>query len=399
MLPRSLAALSVLAPALLAQGQVLTVSDSPPADFADLQAAVDVAQPGDTILLSDYAGVGLVTVDEPLTLVADDDGSEVSLFQLRVLDLTAGGSVVVRGLRIQDLAVTDCAGPVLFEECAAAAVPFGLGNQTIFEASVTGSSQVVLVRCSFAASVHEPFLPSMVTVTNSALFLHRSELAAGTPAFAVDGADALRLDGSLLYLGESVVRGGPGLDDTCDVPFLTAGDGGDAITFTGAASSIRRLGSEVVGGAGGQFPPGSLGCTDGVEGLPYAGLPVPSNVELRPPLHLGLRASSPVRAGSATVLSFEGPPSGAAVMAVSTAPLGLFDPATTGPIHVAPPLLFVLPLGALGPAGQAQLSVPLGPLPAGVDAVQLHAQGGIVAPTGAFVAGEVTALTWLSAAF
>ena len=134
---RALVCALALSPLASAQGTVWTVDDDSPADFVELQPAINAASDGDLILLRPGVYQSASIDAKSLTLQVDgapgsvEVNGLVSIFgyvppALSISNIAAHQSVTIRGLRanawgfsIPDLVVSvgACQGPVLFEDC------------------------------------------------------------------------------------------------------------------------------------------------------------------------------------------------------------------------------------------------------------------------------------------
>ena len=108
-----------------AQSRVWVVAENPGpgVDFTNLQKAVQASADGDLVLVrdGDYAGF---TIEDRGIVVTAEVGADVHTASLRILDLSAGKTVVLRGLQAQApsgagtaLTVRNCAGSVWIEDC------------------------------------------------------------------------------------------------------------------------------------------------------------------------------------------------------------------------------------------------------------------------------------------
>ena len=118
------------ATATLAQGSVLVVDPGGGGAFTEIQDAVDAAVDGDTILLRHGTYVDLsfpfepVIIDGKSLVVAATQSGAVLLngLHLYVRNLSAGQTVTLSGLQVQDAAVVldNNVGAVLLQECCMA---------------------------------------------------------------------------------------------------------------------------------------------------------------------------------------------------------------------------------------------------------------------------------------
>lgn len=326
-----------------AQGQVWIVDDDGPADFADLQLAIDTVASGDVLLVEsgDYAGMDIV--GKSLTIQADE-GALVTLDadfgRNRVTGLSALQSVRLRGLvlrraRPAGLEISGNAGTVWIEECDVEPPHRGMGTAGV---SVTDSASVVLVRTSAAGEAGvscaaEGFNPGAtrggpgLRLQNSAVHAFGSHFVGGAAVtYAIDPGASPEcriqsgghgISGStaqdFLLLSDCVARGGAG---RCDPGPMLETRGGTGLKSVGPS---KVLDSVVEGG------PIYHGGFSSCESLP--GFATEGDVAFLPRRALRMRATSPVRENGTVELTFEGPPGVAVWVLGRLAP----EPAFVGP--------------------------------------------------------------------
>jgi pectin methylesterase-like acyl-CoA thioesterase len=105
-----------------ASAAVQVVSSSGP--FTSVQAAVDAASDGDTVLVRSGSYPGFVIQDKEVDVIADLGGIVSIDSPIRVQSLAAGRALFLRGLHVstkakEALIVVGNAGPVLVEESIA----------------------------------------------------------------------------------------------------------------------------------------------------------------------------------------------------------------------------------------------------------------------------------------
>ena len=308
---------SVLALALSAQthgarnlqpstGRVLVVGGA--GGIATIQAAVDDANDGDTILVRSGVYTGDVAiVDKGLFLVADEGATVRVNGSLSLRDLAASKSALVAGLTVwgasdtPSFSGTNDAGGLRIDECTFQ------GGSEMPAVVLDGDSNVALVMCTLVGGYGRtpPGFGLNGTAGHQGLLAHASSVAIQDSridgGFGGQGAESwvnvyggtggtggsgIEVDASLIYISGSEIRGGHGgsggdhsfLDSgycTYDPPG-DGGVGGVGILVTSApvVPCIRALGSNYWGGEAGY--PGvdhtSLPrCTgDGSPGLPGA---------------------------------------------------------------------------------------------------------------------------------
>ena len=265
-----------LMPTIAAAQSVHTVDDDGPADFADLQSAVDAAAPGDVVLVASgtYAAF---TVSGKGLFVTADLGALVELEGcLTISAVPAGESFVLRGLLPpsdlsipvvwSSLRIVDCAGPVWVEQAtfsAAGQQTYALGsyscNANLGLIHVEDSDDVTLVRVESYA-----FLgwPALSTTANEGLSVVRSHVrlldsrvvgregfGAVTLDFGKPGeAGAVVRDGTL-FASDSELVGGLGGAAWDFEGCIHGGPGGPGLVVE-AGGLATLLDTATVGGAG-----------------------------------------------------------------------------------------------------------------------------------------------------
>ena len=331
MLLRLAAAAALLTPLALA-GDVLVVASSGSGDFTYLQAAVDAAAEGDTIVVEagTYA-VNTVIAAKSLDIVAMDGGADWPTSRIDVLDLAPSQTVRLAGLGVRNLRVEGCLGPVVLEDLN----PNG---------SIQTTSNLLVLDSP------------AVTVTNSSF--------TGDCDYGWDDAGAW--GGPAVYAGDSQVRiyhsaltGGWGNDDFG--PCGVGGFGGPGI-WADTGSTVRHSGCSFVGGAGGYGT-----CSDGGPGPGTTGSGTLLTLATPVTQLVGTRSAA---AGSTVALTISGPP-GAIPMLVTSAAARTLDLApTVGTLHLAWP--FALgPLPPIPASGTLLHTVALPPLPPDQAQLQL----------------------------
>jgi hypothetical protein len=225
------------------RAEVLVLDAAGGGDFQTLAQVASGAADGDVILVrpGSYPGpsdsFGVTFAGKSLALVADGTGP-VDTTAIRVLDLPAGKTFLLRGLRLvlpgqstgphTRLQVNISQGAVLVEDCVIA----GQGDQSLFEPSrAVGvvASSLSLVRC---------------TITGGS----GVDTFAGQSGGLIPGNLALVANQAHVLLSRCQITGGAGGDDLVGAP-TSAGPGSAAITST--QSEIWVSGCELTGGAGG----------------------------------------------------------------------------------------------------------------------------------------------------
>ncbi len=423
-------ALPLLTALLPAQGQVHVVDPTNPNAFAGIQAAIAAAAPGDVILVRPRPAnpqlqwstlYAAITIDKSLTIAADT-GADVRCWSATVQNLQPQDQVVLRGITFErptllmnfgapTLAVRDCSGLLLVEECAfRPATPVAVGVGPTFAAvEISGppngpGGAVTLVRCTlqgvggyannFGRGQQLPALGLRAERTACSLWDCTVNGGKGpgpllSPVIAAGpGAEALAFGDGTLFASGTTFTGGAGGD--AQAPCGPGGAGGDGVVLTLPATAVEMLACQRRAGAGGN------GCPAGPPGQALrAG---PGTLVDLPGASAAVRASSPHRAGETMTLLHTGAPGGFC--------FGFLDDrqfygSTTSIALAGTRHLLGYGGGAvfyglwLGPAGSATLRVPL-PAPPGVQGQGYLFQTISTTPNGELGNGAPSALLLLA---
>lgn len=249
--------------------------------FQDLQAAVDAATDGDTILVAGGTYAGFVIQDKRLQVVGVP-GQSVSIEgTVSVLNLAAGRSVLLSGLDVTGasvkpaslpaLVVTGCAGHVRVEGCTLAggagvpegdtSEPFGDGGHAVV---LQASPRVVFSDCTLAGGDgggDQLFCYDCtggdgglgLRLNQSTPALYGCQVLGGAGGdnglYGGQGAHGCRLLNSWMFAAGSTFAGGAG-GDAWDFVAAFPGDGGDGLFVDGGARAELRD-NAYAGGAGG----------------------------------------------------------------------------------------------------------------------------------------------------
>ncbi len=166
-----------------------------------LQTSIDAAAEGDVLLLRAGAWGPLDSVSPPITIdghslilqAAKPAQSEIR--RLRVQNLTASQSVVLRGIDLDHVELVDCAGPVMIERAE------------VFQLYAT-DSECILRDCSvlpiYLAQRDDPY--AEVTITRGAFFAYDTTIyGEGNSGFRLANTP-LRLSGTTAFLEGGEVR-------------------------------------------------------------------------------------------------------------------------------------------------------------------------------------------------
>jgi hypothetical protein len=237
------------------------------ADFNSIQAAIDAASPGDTLLIY-YSSpkYGPFVVDKPLRLIGQGFNhvivqgtpapGEFSVAQVR--DIPAGQEVVIAGLGLRGsgpawtatpsaplLDVRNNAGRVVLHRVAASDT-----SGSVFEsvARIEGSDFVVLSACNLDAVSAAPLSAPALRIDQSTVWM-TSGIYRGGRAFStsapVAGADAVIVEDSTLRATNAVLTGGR----AGSLPGPCPGDGPGPIGLaSGDALDVRGHSVVEIGG-------------------------------------------------------------------------------------------------------------------------------------------------------
>jgi hypothetical protein len=212
-----------------------------------LQQVVDLAQPGDVILLApgEY-GERVEIVGKGLTLIGD--GGSAGLHQVIVREVPTGQTVLLRWLSIDDpgsvtsdsgaLALLSCEGAVRVEGCTVEGAP--ASGQDYDDGSP--ASRITDCRSVMIATSHL-----------SGGYGASSEWSDGT-----NGGAGLEIEGSQVVVLDSLLRGTNGGSVYGMVPWGTGGHGGHAV-INGQQGLLHLAGSLLIGGWGGNGSCDDLG--------------------------------------------------------------------------------------------------------------------------------------------
>jgi hypothetical protein len=403
----SIVAGSLLAGSAAAQaGRVHVVTQG-----MNLQAAIDGAQAGDTLLVKpgSYPS-GAFLGGKGLQLVADTQLGVSIAGGVRVQNTPPGEHVVLSGLAVQGapwsgvgtglgLRVANTNGPLRIDNCSFLGTEVGNG------AYLLAAADVVATSCAIKGNNSTSWGPipasndagSGLVSSGGKLALFSCNLR-GAPGVDADvwadgqhGGRGATVGSWEFYAARTSFTGGPG-----GRPFgscTIGGNGGRGLNH-GGATVANVLGSMFDGGAG------ALGnncfCATCLNGHP--GQPLVGAVNVIASYTTRLDAPRVAREGQTVSVTITAQPNVRAFLLASHRPTHEFDPAYKGPLLVGAP--YVLRM-ALGPttSGSVQTQLTLPSLPVGTESETWFLQAFTRSQTSGIHAGEARSLVILGSAF
>jgi hypothetical protein len=376
--------MALIAAAASGQGTVLTV-DAVAGPYTTIQAAIDAAVDGDTVLLKAGIYQGFDVVGKSLTITGEAGQIADIHATFSIAYLAANQWVVLRGIKATVLftpgfltpppRIVNNTGPVWIEDCNI--VDSNLG--TTFSGyqghgvTVENCASVVFARCSLTGS---PGLPNGegIHAVSSTLSLHDCTVrGADSPVSIqplVGGHAFTQTDGFVFASGTSFTAGkgsngvaisSPGFPTICH----NGGDGGNAIMLLGTAPAAHLLDCVLTPGIGGSAHT-QYGCVYGSPGQPTVIQAGSLTTLAGAARHYS--ATGPVRGGQPATFTFQAPAGDVVWLAVAFQPGHLFFPTLAGTLLIGPPFLFGQ-LGVVPPSGSLAFPVTVpdpGPGPTGV---------------------------------
>lgn len=226
--------------------RVLTVGSS--GAFLTIQAAVDAAQGGDTVLVDagSYSGA---TISKGIEVLGD--GAVTLVSEILIENLPATESCRIAGLATlgirTGLVARNCRGPVSIEDCNYCVYPLFVRAAAL---SIEDCDSVTVVGSTFDGCIDN----DGATIRRSTVFVFDSMLQGGDgPSGGIasredHGSTGLMVEDSFVYVEGSSVRGGDG----GDAPrWCQGGDGGHGLVASGPSTQIIDRTSQFLGGAPG----------------------------------------------------------------------------------------------------------------------------------------------------
>ena len=329
-------------------------------DFREVQPAVDAARSGDSILvletgeLNPFDPYESFTIDGKALFVQGNRAGSTFVDQIHVRNVPAGATVTLRNLTAASGTLEDSAGTIWIEESGF------LGPRLIDGLEVVACDNVVLVRSWFNGGVQFVFgsSPGGAGLHASSSTIHARECrflggegqgAQGTTQPSSIGGNGVTLVDSTLRASESTIvggRGGGGFFDLSSSSCVSPSAGGDGIAVD-AFSEATLLGCLLQAGPGGEPDPRNCP-TPGPDGLRINGAATEIPAAVR---RLTTRARRVEGKPSKVVVT--GQPGDLVVNLFSTAPNGLWLPASFGSQLVGTPLVLVTE-GTIPSTGQLE---------------------------------------------
>jgi hypothetical protein len=361
-------------------GDVYTVDDNGPADFTDIQSAIDAVPAGSTLLVEVGADAGFA-LDKRLTILGHAGpfepfvGTEPWVGSASVVD--GASTFVLAGFRMQKLDVRNVPGRGIVDDCT-----------VLHSVSIDHCAQIELGR--LVVSPAESQYPALA-VHDSGVMLVDAGLVGGmgfSPLFGSGGKGepALRATGGSLVVvaGSTLVGGAAGQSSASDGP------AGDGVLCIDSLVIVRGSGGDLIDD--GSYEPryggtqgSSVRCIGGL--VQHSGVPLPAGALAQSggqvvqvtPAEPYLEITGDDDPGAARSLDVYGPRGTALLLLVATGP-GPFGLAKLElPLWLDPSTLpLLLPLTTLGQDMPLSLTATLPASLVGLEGFTLHVQG--VAP-------------------
>lgn len=269
----------------------ITVDPRGNGDVTTLQAAHDLAEDGDVIVVRPGTYEEFVAIEKGLWIVSQQPGTVLVEGQLSIAGLSREQELVIVGMHIEAPALaqlegtvhaTDCEGPITLHGCVVVGLPPSAFSTSEPALRLEQTVRASLVDCELRtpdvssgdATPHPPGADAIELVDSRAC-VWGSTLLAGEGANTLPlggfpqptaGGSGVVLQSSQLFVSGSDVRGGDGGDHSDFFP-LDGADGGDAVRAD-ADSSVFLVETNLVAGEGGRP---AVGGTPGADGQVLAG--------------------------------------------------------------------------------------------------------------------------------
>lgn len=369
----NLAALALLSAVVVPSTAQSVHTVGPNEKFQTIQAAVDAAQVGDTVLVRPGGPYLGATINKGIEVLGDGIGSApMSIFRIIVENLPATERCRIAGLSglgglWSCLTVRNCRGAVWIE-----------GQRfppNTYSISVEDCDSVTIVGGTFAGdqSCLGPTIRRSTVFAFDATFVG----VGGDPTSSSrrHGGSGLLIEDSFVYLQSSTAQGGVG---AIGLRTCRGGNGGTGLEATGSSTCIVERQSQSLGGAPGVGTwPGS--CTPALSGVPMA---LQSGVSLRSLGTPTLQMSAPAlaREGMPIDYTIDGPPGSFTVLGLSLDLAPIWLPTLDVPLLLGAAFA-AIPVGTIPATGQ--LVVPtIAPQQFTVDAQRYFVQVFAIDPNG-----------------
>ncbi len=355
--------------------RVWIVDGSGPADFTQIQPAIDAASDGDFILVrtGSYAPC---TLDGRSLGIAADMGATVQIVGgAAVRNLPAGRRVLLLGLglsanpalpggAVQGLVAENDVGSLHLERCQVRGYDT-VGSDGTHALLLQNCADAVLESCTLHGGVPQTSGTygkkggNGLTAVNSTLALWNSSSvgAAATPGYLVGGTggQGARLDGGSAFAAATMFQAGAGgSNDDCF--FGTGGDAGQPLQLVNippGGTLLDALASSVLGALGGSHPCGSPGNDSYPLGTPGAFATLSGAART---LACSL---DPVREGQTLAVTLTGEPGDTAFLVVSTQAQHAYHANLHGVQVAAAPFLTQLGMGSIPAGGSVSVNLPV----------------------------------------
>ncbi len=429
----------------LARADVRVVGPSP-APYAEIQAAVDVANDGDVVLVKSGLYGTVQVLDKELAIVAEANASAQVTGGIRVRNLAATRSVVLSGLTStgthaalatrHGLLVQNCAGSVRVVSCtlSGALLVEGFGVcQDGAGARVENSTDVAFLSTVATGSSNGGGSFQNIGDGGHGCFAQSSRLTAydvqfrgGFPAIGYGdtmgcpplpdpwpsswlGApgEGMRAEGGELFASNTLFRGVSGTNAQCDGGggCFCQTEGANALVHDGGAAHVQLLAAGLFPGAAGINTTGTECGGLGGGGPPCSNCPTPPSGQglvgaatQFPGSPRVLSATRIAREGGSVTLTFQGLPGDVVQLLSARSPSRILLPSSSGALllkreHIRP----VQNLGTIPSSGTLTATFTVGELGSGISSRLLHVQSLHTSTTGSTILGSAQVILLLDA--
>jgi hypothetical protein len=402
---------------------VLVVDASGGSQFLQIQAAVDAALDGDTLLVKRGTYASFAIVNKSLDIVGDANAVVTVMGGAEVRSLAAGRAVVLANLVVHGqssasdwhangLYLKNDAGSVRVQRCTSSGGSSASFSTLCAGADVEACLDVAFVGCSLHGGTFNSVYvtPSGLVATGSMIAVYDCQVAGSDGSldcFDVSvgsGGIGALVTGSFVFASGTQFIGGNGAEgDGYPCPPQNGGNGGVAISLLAsatAASQAELLDTQLAGGHGGMGSCG-IGCgNDGHDGAPSS-VGTGCVLDLISGSKRVLSAPNVVRELASYTLTFQGQPGDQ--VGVFFAPRTSFDyiSALRGVKMVAtdhPPMLAAW-LGIADATGSLSVQYSFPDLGPGVQSTEYYLQAIVQTASGTKLLGSPASLTVLDSSF